>query len=206
MHSLPVLLVESDQGRRVLTGSAAAFRAAFAAFVEAWGAPAVWFDPEARMIGSDGGVRLGRWRARRLGIGPGLALVVSSEGSPSSIYLVDDGDAAERVVLALAWRDAESMLDPRLAFDLVPLEVLPDHMDASAADPLAGELGGRGLRVRRLAGRRPFPPRGSLDLARLCPRCEDHPLHAEPLLDGRAPDGTPICGACTALDDLRAAA
>ncbi|MFL5756485.1 MAG: hypothetical protein ACJ77N_09325 [Chloroflexota bacterium] len=201
MHTRAVLLIESTEGdRQILAGDEEAFRAAFEGFVDAWGSDAVWFDPDARVLGSDAGIRLARWRARTVGPTERLALIALAGRRTAAIYLVDDSAMAERLVVGLTGDSGGGDLRG-LTFDLVSVGTLPPSVNAvGSSDDNRDEL-----RVNRDAGPRPLPPRPLLDRDRLCPRCADHPLHVEPLFDGRAADGSALCAACVALADLRAA-
>jgi hypothetical protein len=191
MTSMPVLLVTSVDGTyQVLVGhDEVAYRRAFSEFVESWGQDAIWFDDEAGLLGSDGGVTMGRWRARWLGRKPMLALVVSVDSIVADVYLVDDAPMARRVALALE--------RPRVGFELVALEPLPYDGELPDEDSFAGAA------IRRVAGRgaRPPGPRGAFSEA-VCDRCEDHPLYVEPLLDATLADGTRVCVACAALASI----
>jgi hypothetical protein len=202
MHTRAVLLIESTEGdRQILAGDEEAFRAAFEGFVDAWGSDAVWFDPDARVLGSDAGIRLARWRARTVGATGRLALVALAGRRTAAIYLVDDSAMAERLVVGLTGPAGRSDF-PGLSFDLVTVGALAPVVEVDESPPGADR---DELRVNRDAGPRPLPPRPLLDRDRLCPRCADHPLHVEPLFDGRADDGSALCAACIALADLRAA-
>ena len=192
-----VVLLASGPGgsfRAFVGVDEAAYRAAFAAFVAAWGDSGVWFDPEARVIGSDGGVSLGRWRGRLAATDPAFALVVSIDGRPADVYLVDGSATAERIVIELEANGAE--------FALVPLEPLA-QMPAGRSSVEADDL--RTIQVLRGRGGRPTPPRARR-AEEYCPRCLDQRLHVDPLFDASGPDGTRICAACGALDRLRRSA
>jgi len=192
MHAAHALLVTGpDRSHQVLLGpDEHAFRHAFNAFVSAWGADAVWFDDEANLLGSNAGVTLGRWRARALGRAPVYALVVSVDGEPADVYLVDDVEMAERAVASLE--------GPGVGFDLVEVEALPDR-----GGPPGDEVPGRvEVRARPGSGGRPIPPRAALSTT-FCPRCGDHPLHEDDLFDLRDAEGRRICAPCGALDLLK---
>ncbi len=195
MTTLPVLLFTGVDGTRQARVGAdeAEYRRAFCAFVESWGRDAVWFDEDSGLIGSDGGVTIGRWRARRLGTSPSLALVVLVADRPADVYLVDDVAMAERALGALA--------RPGVEFELLPLE----HLEAGdgardAADPF---LDLPSIRLLRAGQHRPPGPRPAFS-DQICPRCLDHPLHDEPLFDPLL-DGERACLACGTLAALRAA-
>ncbi len=103
MESALILLASGpDNAFRAFAGEEeAAYRDAFGAFVAAWGPETVWFDPEARVIGSDGGVTLGRWRAHLAARPPSFALIVTVAGTPADVYLVDGSPTAERILSEL---------------------------------------------------------------------------------------------------------
>ncbi|HEX8941191.1 MAG TPA: hypothetical protein VF763_13610 [Candidatus Limnocylindrales bacterium] len=194
MYSVPILLVSGPGGPpRVLVGEdELAYRNAFGSFIAAWGAEAVWFDPQLRVLGSDGGVTLGRWRARVLGERAGIAVVVSVEGRPADVYVVDDRAMADRVVEAL---EREGV-----GFELAEL----GHLERPASEAAVEWPGDAAeLRVRRSGEIRPVPPRPAT-ADRFCPRCGDQPLHLDPLFDpisGR--DGQRVCEGCRHLEALR---
>lgn len=166
------------------------YRAAFAAFVAAWGPDSVWFDPEGRVVGSDGGVTLARWRARITCDSPAFALVVQVAGTPADVYLVDGAPTAERIVLEL--------VGDAVSFALVELEPLAK----GARDGSAPDEDLRAVRVIRGRGGRPRPPRARLG-EDFCPRCLDQRLHLDSLFDALTPDGIRVCAACGTLDQLR---
>ncbi len=188
-HAL--LVTGPDRSHQVLLGpDETAYRRAFSAFVAAWGADAVWFDDEAKLLGSDGGVTLGRWRARTLGIAPAYALVVSVDGEPADMYLVDDIAMAERAVASLD--------GPGIGFDLVEIERLPE-LAAASVDDLSTEMS---IRSRAGRGGRPIPPRAVLSNT-FCPRCGDFPLHRDALFDAIARDGQRVCAPCGSIEAMQ---
>jgi hypothetical protein len=152
----------------------------------------VWFDDDARILGSDGGVTLARWRAVWLGRSPVYALVVLVGAEPADIYLVDDADMARRAAVTLE--------RPNVSFELVVLEPLPPTEELEG-DPLEG-LPAIRMTARRIV--RPEGPRAAFSDA-VCPRCQDHPLHEDPLFDTTFADGSRACVACGALATLRSA-
>lgn len=194
MDSALILLAAGpDNGFRAFAGEEEGdYRAAFAAFVAAWGAETVWFDPEARVIGSDGGVTLGRWRARLAAHPPAYALVVTVAGTPADVYLVDGSPTAERIVSQLAADE--------IAFALVELE----RLEAARRGPGIGapEADLRSVRVIRGSGGRPAPPRARLGDA-YCPRCQDQRLHQDAIFDTLTAQGVRLCGPCGTLARLR---
>ncbi len=192
MASMPVLLVSGADGSRqvLVAGDESGYRRAFGDFVASWGEEAVWFDDQARILGSEGGVTMARWRAQWLGHSPVYALVVLVGGEPADIYLVDDVDMGKRAAVALE--------RPNVRFELVPLEPLPPT-ESPDGDTLAG-LPPIRITPRRFV--RPEGPRSAFSET-ICPRCEDHPLYDEALFDVTFADGTRVCVACGTLATLR---
>jgi hypothetical protein len=194
MESALILLASGPANAfRVFAGEEeAAYRAAFGAFVAAWGPDTVWFDPEARIIGSDGGVTLGRWRAHLAARPPTFALVVTVAGAPADIYLVDGPRTAERI-----WQELSA---DEVAFVLVELERLePVRRAGSRRDP---EADMRSVRVVRGSGGRPARPRARRGDA-FCPRCQDQRLHSDAMFDSLTAQGLRVCGPCGTLARLR---
>lgn len=192
---MPVLLISAADGSRqvLVAPDESGYRRAFGNFVASWGRDAVWFDDEARILGSDGGVTMARWRARWLGSSPVYALLVLVGAEPADIYLVDDVDMARNAAMALE--------RPNVSFELVPLEPLPPT-EPHDRDPLE-DLPPIRTTAQRIV--RPEGPRAAFS-EEICPRCEDHPLYSEALFDTTFADGTRACVACGALSTLRPAA
>lgn len=190
--ALALLATAPDGSRRVQLGDdERAYRRAFGSFVESWGVEACWYDDDAKELGCDAGLTLGRWRARVLGRAAGQALVVLVEGRPVGIYLVDDTAMAARAMAALA--------GDGVSFELVATEPLPEVDPKRDEAPLTASI-----RTRQ-GSARPAAPRPALS-PDFCPRCQDYPLHVEPLFDAHDADGARYCLPCAKLEAVRASA
>ncbi len=192
LSALALVITGADGSFQVMVGSdERAYRHAFGAFVEAWGEDCVWYDNDAKLLGSDGGVTLSRWRARVLAGDAPIALVVQRDRQVVGLYLVADADMAERAAAALACDD--------VSFATVPVTSMPPVDPEKDSLPLTATIRTRSGKPRP---RGPRPPLSD----EFCPRCDDHPLHIEPLFDGIDGDGRRICIACAKLATLRQAA
>ena len=194
MESALILLASGpDNAFRAFAGEEeAAYRDAFGAFVAAWGPETVWFDPEARVIGSDGGVTLGRWRAHLAARPPSFALIVTVAGTPADVYLVDGSPTAERILSELAADE--------ISFALVELETLQSAARARSNGDPAADM--RSVRVIRGSGGRPARPRARLGDA-FCPRCQDQRLHLDAMFDTLTEQGVRLCGPCGTIARMR---
>lgn len=207
----PVLLVTGPTGAfEVLVGDGRAVREIVAAFLAAHPTASTWYDPDARELGTDTGLRIARWRAPVLGANPRFALVVTVAGRPADVYLVDESEDAIRVAAALDPVDAGGLAmgaEAGVRFTLVRVTRLGRRHRAGSRSPLRERPRDRrrhgdaaAIRISRGQAGRPRGPRPELDPARRCPRCQTSPLHREPIFDDHDLTGRAICAACAAQD------
>lgn len=181
-----VILVRSGDSCAVLSGGdRAACQAALTILADGFGGRArAHLDTAQGAVRCAGGQELFLWSAEVLESPAHFAVVLTSAGLPALVYLVADKPTAN-FVSAYADRSIYRA-------QIVPLASL------TQAASLAG-----------------LPPPGSMaDIAgegnprvlstTFCSRCQDHPLHLDPLFDDRSRlTGERICNACGVIEALR---
>ena len=183
--------------------------------VRSWGHDEIELLPDGSM--RVGASRLQMWDAQVVNIPAAKAVVIREDGTVTAVALCRDINSAEILI--------RSFIGGPRSGEIVRLEAMPAgdphrrrlrwRVVGDATPPATRGLAVEGFRP--FADRRPAIEARLVEIAKamadagimhapsaelsaqICSHCGDHPLYADPTLDGTDPDGRRLCVACARL-------